>query len=131
MLILTIVIALLGVINTLTLSIAERAREIGLLRAIGMQRSQLRQLVAAESMIISVIGALLATIEVAGLRKRFGTTVALHGMSFTVGPGRVTGFVGPNGAGNPAQCGWFSAWMPPMRAARWSAGGPTGACGTR
>jgi len=40
-----------------------------------------------------------ATIEVAGLRKRFGSTVALDGMSFTVSPGQVTGFVGPNGAG--------------------------------
>ncbi len=40
-----------------------------------------------------------ATIEVAGLRKRFGATVALDGMTFTVSPGRVTGFVGPNGAG--------------------------------
>jgi ABC-2 type transport system ATP-binding protein len=40
-----------------------------------------------------------ATIEVTGLRKRFGSTVALDGMSFTVRPGQVTGFVGPNGAG--------------------------------
>jgi ABC-2 type transport system ATP-binding protein len=40
-----------------------------------------------------------ATIEVSGLRKRFGPTLALDGMSFTVGPGQVTGFVGPNGAG--------------------------------
>jgi ABC-2 type transport system ATP-binding protein len=40
-----------------------------------------------------------ATIEVSGLRKRFGQTVALDGMSFTVQPGQVTGFVGPNGAG--------------------------------
>ncbi|WP_433211098.1 ATP-binding cassette domain-containing protein [Microtetraspora malaysiensis] len=40
-----------------------------------------------------------ATIEVHGLRKRFGRTVALDGMSFTVSPGHVTGFVGPNGAG--------------------------------
>jgi len=40
-----------------------------------------------------------ATIEVAGLRKRFGPTLALDGMSFTVRPGQVTGFVGPNGAG--------------------------------
>ena len=39
------------------------------------------------------------TIEVTGLRKRFGRTVALDGMSFTVRPGQVTGFVGPNGAG--------------------------------
>jgi ABC-2 type transport system ATP-binding protein len=40
-----------------------------------------------------------ATIEVAGLRKRFGHAVALDGLSFTVAPGEVTGFVGPNGAG--------------------------------
>jgi ABC-2 type transport system ATP-binding protein len=40
-----------------------------------------------------------ATIEVSGLRKRFGSTQALDGMTFAVPPGRVTGFVGPNGAG--------------------------------
>jgi ABC-2 type transport system ATP-binding protein len=40
-----------------------------------------------------------ATIEVTGLCKRFGPTVALDGMSFTVTPGQVTAFVGPNGAG--------------------------------
>jgi ABC-2 type transport system ATP-binding protein len=40
-----------------------------------------------------------AAIEVTGLRKRFGSTVALDGMSFVVQPGKVTGFVGPNGAG--------------------------------
>jgi ABC-2 type transport system ATP-binding protein len=39
------------------------------------------------------------TIEVAGVRKRFGRTVALDGMTFTVSPGQLTGFVGPNGAG--------------------------------
>jgi len=39
------------------------------------------------------------TIEVAGLRKRFGPTLALDGMTFTVSPGQVTGFIGPNGAG--------------------------------
>src|SRR6516225_11117549 len=38
-------------------------------------------------------------IEVRGLRKSFGPTLALDGMSFTVAPGQVTGFVGPNGAG--------------------------------
>ena len=38
-------------------------------------------------------------IEVTGLRKRFGHTLALDGLSFTVTPGNVTGFVGPNGAG--------------------------------
>ena len=40
-----------------------------------------------------------ATIEVTGLRKRFGPVLALDGMTFMVVPGQVTGFVGPNGAG--------------------------------
>jgi ABC-2 type transport system ATP-binding protein len=40
-----------------------------------------------------------ATIEVTGLRKRFGSVPALDGMTFFVSPGQVTGFVGPNGAG--------------------------------
>src|ERR1700676_5551440 len=40
-----------------------------------------------------------ATIEIDGLRKRFGPVQALDGMTFTVQPGHVTGFVGPNGAG--------------------------------
>jgi ABC-2 type transport system ATP-binding protein len=40
-----------------------------------------------------------ATIAVTGLRKRFGSTLALDGMTFIVQPGQVTGFVGPNGAG--------------------------------
>ncbi|MGH3166301.1 MAG: ATP-binding cassette domain-containing protein, partial [Trebonia sp.] len=38
-------------------------------------------------------------IEVSELRKRFGPVQALDGMTFTVAPGRVTGFAGPNGAG--------------------------------
>jgi ABC-2 type transport system ATP-binding protein len=46
----------------------------------------------------SVVG-MEATIAVTGLRKRFGSTTALDGMTFTVTPGQVTGFVGPNGAG--------------------------------
>src|SRR5499426_540416 len=40
-----------------------------------------------------------SAIVVSDLHKRFGSTVALDGMSFTVRPGQVTGFVGPNGAG--------------------------------
>ena len=51
------------------------------------------------SPLISSLLGMDATIAVNGVRKRFGTTVALDGLSFTVQPGQVTGFVGPNGAG--------------------------------
>ena len=55
---LALVIAIVGVVNTLLLSVYERTREIGLLRAIGMSRRQLRSSIRWESVIISLIGAL-------------------------------------------------------------------------
>jgi len=56
---LAIVIAVLGIVNTLALSVTERTREIGLLRAVGMSRRQLRRMVRLESVVISVFGAVL------------------------------------------------------------------------
>lgn len=53
---LAVVIALLGIINTLVLSIIERTREVGLLRAVGMSRWQVRRMVLWESIIVAVIG---------------------------------------------------------------------------
>jgi putative ABC transport system permease protein len=55
---LALVIALIGIANTLALSIHERTRELGLLRAVGMTRPQLRRTVRAESVIIALIGAI-------------------------------------------------------------------------
>ena len=56
---LAIVIALLGITNTMALSVLERTREIGLMRAIGMTRRQTRSLVRLEAGVVSVFGALL------------------------------------------------------------------------
>jgi putative ABC transport system permease protein len=56
---LAIVIAVLGIINTLALSVVERRREIGMLRAVGMVRSQLRRTIYLESLLIAVFGAIL------------------------------------------------------------------------
>ena len=72
-----------------------------------------------------------ATIEVAGLRKRFGPVVALDGMSFTVLPGQVTGFVGPNGAGKSTTMRGILGSTRPTRAPRSSAASRTPRCGTR
>ena len=53
---LAVVIALLGITNTLVLSIIERTREVGLLRAVGMSRWQVRRMVLWESITVAVIG---------------------------------------------------------------------------
>ena len=57
MLLLAVLIALLGIVNTLALSVFERTRELGLLRAVGMTRGQVRAMVRWESVVISLIGA--------------------------------------------------------------------------
>jgi putative ABC transport system permease protein len=59
---LAIVISLLGIITTLVLSIHERTRELGMLRAVGMSRRQVRRLVRYEAVITALIGAILGTI---------------------------------------------------------------------
>jgi putative ABC transport system permease protein len=56
---LALVIALLGIANTLALSIVERTREIGLLRAVGMGRRQIRSMIRLEAIVIALFGALL------------------------------------------------------------------------
>jgi putative ABC transport system permease protein len=59
---LAVIIAVLGIINTLALSVVERTREIGLVRALGMTRSQLWKSISVESVAISVYGAVLGTV---------------------------------------------------------------------
>jgi putative ABC transport system permease protein len=59
LLLLAVVIAVIGIINTLALSVFERTRELGLLRAVGMGRRQLRRMIRWESIIIAVLGAVL------------------------------------------------------------------------
>lgn len=65
---LALVIAVLGIVNTLALSVIERTREVGLLRAIGLSRRQLRAMVRLESIVIAVLGTLLGS----GLGLAFG-----------------------------------------------------------
>jgi putative ABC transport system permease protein len=59
---LAILIALLGIVNTLALSVLERTRELGLLRAVGMGRRQVRRMIRWESVIISLIGGVLGLV---------------------------------------------------------------------
>jgi putative ABC transport system permease protein len=64
---LAILIAVLGVVNTLALSVLERTRELGLLRAVGLGRAQTMRMVTVEAVVISVFGALLGVAVGAGL----------------------------------------------------------------
>lgn len=65
---LALLIAVLGIVNTLALSVIERTREIGLLRAIGLRRNQLRRMITIESVVIAMLGATLGI----GLGVGFG-----------------------------------------------------------
>jgi putative ABC transport system permease protein len=74
---LAIVIAILGIVNTQALSVVERRREIGMLRAVAMQRKQVRRTIYLESLLIAVFGAVLGV----ALGMTFGAlfTRTLHG----------------------------------------------------
>jgi len=59
---LAVIVSLFGIVNTLALSIHERTRELGLLRAVGMSRSQVRRMIRYEAVITALIGAILGMV---------------------------------------------------------------------
>jgi putative ABC transport system permease protein len=59
---LSVIVALLGIVNTLALAVFERTRELGMLRAVGMSRRQVRRMVRAEAVITALIGAVLGVV---------------------------------------------------------------------
>ncbi|MGW1978851.1 ABC transporter permease [Streptomyces sp. NPDC001889] len=111
---LAIIVAILGVVNTLALSVVERTREIGLMRAIGLSRRQLRRMIRLESVVIALFGAVLGL----GLGMGWGVAaqklLALEGMGILEIPwGTIGGvFVGA------AFVGLFAALVPAFRAGR-------------
>ena len=111
---LAVIIAVLGIVNTLALSVIERTREVGLLRAVGMSRRQLRSMIRLESVAIAVLGAVLGI----GLGLAFGISLqhALTGQGIPVLsiPGlQLGGFVVL-----AALAGVLAAVFPARRAAR-------------
>jgi putative ABC transport system permease protein len=111
---LAVVIAVIGIVNTLALSVLERVRELGLLRALGMTRGQLRSMIRWEAVIIAVLGAVLGL----AVGVFFGWTVvrALHGQGiteFSIPIGTLIGFVV-----FAAIAGVLAAIFPGRRAAR-------------
>ncbi|MFF3687388.1 ABC transporter permease [Streptomyces sp. NPDC002187] len=111
---LAIIVAVLGVVNTLALSVVERTREIGLMRAIGLSRRQLRRMIRLESVVIALFGALLGL----GLGMGWGTAaqklLALEGLGVLEipWPTITTVFVAS------AFVGLFAALVPAFRAGR-------------
>ncbi len=79
---LSVLIALVGIANTLALSVHERTREIGLLRSIGMARSQLRAMIRSEAVIIAGLGSLLGAAVAALLG--WAVVIAMRGLGLTV-----------------------------------------------
>jgi putative ABC transport system permease protein len=59
---LSVIVALLGIVNTLALSVHERTRELGMLRAVGMSRRQVKRMIRGESVITAAIGALMGIV---------------------------------------------------------------------
>jgi putative ABC transport system permease protein len=111
---LAIVIALFGIVNTLGLSIFERIRELGLLRAVGATRRQLRAMIRWEAVIIAVLGAVLGL----AIGVFFGWTIvrALSSQGireFALPAGQLVGFVLA-----AAVAGVLAAVLPGRRAAR-------------
>ena len=111
---LAIVIAVLGIVNTLALSVIERTREIGLLRALGLDRRQLRRAIRWESVLISVYGAALGTLMGVGFGVALIASLSDQGLSQLVVPwAQVVVFVLAAGL-----VGIFAAHFPARRAAR-------------
>ena len=110
---LSVIVSLFGVINTLVLSVFERTRELGMLRAIGMTRRQTRRMIRHESIVTALIGAALG-IGV-GMFLAVVTTLALsdYGVVFAVPYGTLTVFVGV-----AILAGMLAAILPARRASR-------------
>jgi putative ABC transport system permease protein len=111
---LAVVISLIGIANTLALSVSERTRELGLLRAVGMHRSQLRRAVRWEALLISGLGAIAGTgLAIAGA---WGVVGALgsEGITQLVVPGTSLAVI----AGLAALAGVLAATGPARRASK-------------
>ncbi len=83
---LALVIAVLGIVNTLALSVIERRTEIGMLRAVGMQRSQVKRTINLESTQIAIFGALIGAVVGVYLGWAFVTVLASDGLEVTTIP---------------------------------------------
>jgi len=83
---LAVIIALIGIVNTLMLSVFERTREIGLLRAVGMQRRQVRAMVRSEAVILAIFGAIVGIVIGTALGLALVASLRQQGITDTAVP---------------------------------------------
>jgi putative ABC transport system permease protein len=83
---LAVLIALIGIVNTLMLSVFERTREIGLLRAVGMRRRQVRTMIRSEAVILAVFGAIIGIVIGTGMGVALVSSLKNQGITDTVVP---------------------------------------------
>jgi putative ABC transport system permease protein len=110
---LSVIVSLFGVINTLVLSVFERTRELGMLRAIGMTRRQVRRMIRHESVVTALIGATLGIAVGMFLAVLTTTALSQYGIVFAVPYGTLTVFVGV-----AILAGVLAAILPAKRASR-------------
>ncbi|MFV2085843.1 ABC transporter permease [Micromonospora sp. LOL_021] len=112
---LAVLVAFIGIVNTLVLSIYERTRELGLLRAVGMSRRQVRRMVRVESLLMAVFGCLLGV--ALGVALGLAASFAMRSQDVlsvvSVPVGQLVGFVVA-----AALAGVVAAWWPAWRASR-------------
>jgi putative ABC transport system permease protein len=83
---LAVLVALIGIVNTLMLSVFERTREIGLLRAVGMKRRQVRTMVRSEAVILAVFGAIIGILAGTAMGAALSSSLKEQGITDTVIP---------------------------------------------
>ncbi|HEY7916922.1 MAG TPA: FtsX-like permease family protein [Acidimicrobiales bacterium] len=83
---LAVLIALIGIVNTLMLSVFERTHEIGLLRAVGMKRRQIRAMIRSEAVILSLFGAVIGIVVGTALGTAFAASLKQQGITNIVIP---------------------------------------------
>jgi putative ABC transport system permease protein len=83
---LAVLIALIGIVNTLMLSVLERTREIGLLRAVGMRRPQVRSMIRSESVILALFGAVTGIVVGTLMGLALVSSLRTQGLTVTTVP---------------------------------------------